>query len=87
MKVVAKPVDMVAWFDKEGIPHPVRFRIINEDSSNKVIKVDRVITREVEKLAGNNMMVFNCFSEISGTGRSFQLKYELKTCKWVLFKI
>jgi hypothetical protein len=51
MKVLAKPVDMVCWFEKTGIPHPVRFKIVNEDESEAVIKVDRVITRDKERLA------------------------------------
>jgi hypothetical protein len=49
---------MVAWLSKDGIPHPVRFRISNEDETVSVIKVDKVIFREKEKIAGNNMLVF-----------------------------
>nr|WP_207753660.1 hypothetical protein [Clostridium paridis] len=78
---------MVAWFDKEGVLHPVRFRFHNEDQSDMRVKVDRVITRNIEKLAGNKMIVYNCISEIEGISKQFQLKYELSTCKWILFKI
>jgi hypothetical protein len=87
MKVVARPVDMVVWFDKNGIPHPVRFKLTTEDESSTVIKVDRVITRDSEMLSGNKMLIFNCRSEIAGTEKFFQLKYEISTCKWILFKI
>lgn len=87
MKVVAKSVEMVAWFDKEGIPHPVRFRFHKEDQSHAIVKVDRVINRNLEKFAGNKMIVFNCVSDLVGVSRPFQLKYELNTCKWILFKI
>lgn len=87
MKVVAKSIEMVAWFDKEGIPHPVRFRITNKDESCSVIKIDTVVTREKERLAGNEMFIFNCKSLINGTERMLQIKYELCSCKWILFKI
>lgn len=87
MKVVAKPIDVLAWFDKDGIPNPVRFRTIDEAGGFNVIKVDRVIIREKEKLAGNEMLKFQCQSNMRGTKRQYELKYELKSCKWMLFKI
>lgn len=87
MKVVAKPIEMVAWFDKNGVPNPVRFRFENEDGKLITIKIDRVITRDKEILAGNPMILFRCQSCIDGIEKPFELKYELKTCKWMLFKI
>jgi len=87
MKILARPVDMVCWFEKTGIPHPVRFKITSEDESETVIKVDRVLTLDKEKLAGNEMLVFRCQSIINKTQRLFELKYELRTCKWFLFKM
>lgn len=87
MKVVAKAIEMVAWFDKKGIPKPVRFRIENDDESYRVIKIDKVITMDKEKLAGNEMLVFNCQSIIEGSLMMFEIKYELSTCRWILFKI
>lgn len=87
MKVVVRPIEMVAWTDVNGKINPVRFRIANEDESISVIKVDKVITVDKEKLAGNNMLVYKCQGEIRGTERLYEIKYELGTCKWVLFKI
>lgn len=87
MKVVAKPIDVLAWFDKDGMPNPVRFRIIDDTGGFNVIKVDRVVIREKEKLAGNEMLKFQCQSNIRGTEKPYELKYELKSCKWMLFKI
>ena len=87
MKVVAKQIEMVAWFNKKGIPMPVRFRIENEDESYRVIKIDKVVTMDKEKLAGNEMLVFKCQSLIDGVLTMFEIKYELSTCRWILFKI
>jgi hypothetical protein len=53
LKVVAKQIEMVAWFNIKGMPKPVRFRIENEDESYRVIKIDKVVTMDKEKLAGN----------------------------------
>ena len=87
MKVVAKPIEMVAWTDTKGNINPVRFKIINEDETNSVVKIDKVITVDKEKLAGNNMLVYKCQSVVNGADKLYEIKYELSTCRWILFKI
>lgn len=87
MKILAKPVDMVCWFEKTGAPHPVRFKVTGEDESEKVIKVDRILHKDKEKLAGNEMLIFRCQSVINNQRKLFELKYELRTCKWILWKM
>jgi hypothetical protein len=40
-----------------------------------------------EKLAGNEMLVYRCESSIDGIEKVYELKFEIKSCKWMLFKI
>jgi hypothetical protein len=87
MKVLAKPIDMVSWTDKAGKINPVRFRLQTEEGGNEVIKVDKIFTREKEKLAGNEMLLFKCQSVINNQQKLLELKYELRTCKWILWKM
>jgi len=87
MKVVAQPIQMIAWFEENGTPHPIRFRFTNKEQYQTVIKVDKVVTIEKEKLAGNPMYVFTCQSSIDNILKIYELKYELHTCKWMLYKI
>ncbi|OJV64603.1 MAG: hypothetical protein BGO41_13440 [Clostridiales bacterium 38-18] len=86
MKVVRKEIDVLCWFDQQGYPNPVRFRIIDETKSQQVIKIDKVVTREFEKLAGNKMFVFTCQCVIQEMLRTIVIKYELESCRWILFK-
>jgi len=86
MKVISKPIEVVDWFDKIGTVHPVRFRVIQDEETTTVI-INKVIRQSKEKLAGNNMWVFTCQSLINGAEKLYELKYEIITCKWVLFKI
>ena len=83
MKTLMKPIEMIAWFDMSGTPRPIRFRI----DGNIVQRVDMVMTITEEKLAGNRMKIYRCQSEINGAVKPFELKYELQTCKWFLYKI
>jgi hypothetical protein len=87
MKIVARPVEMVAWFTQEGIPKPVRFRLINEEGTYTIIKIDRIVSKDREKLAGNEMLIFTCESMIKGIQKIYEIKYELRSCKWILYKM
>lgn len=87
MKVIAKGIEMVAWFTEDGSPIPLRFRVKGEGGVANVIKIDKIIFKEKEKLAGNLMIVFRCQSIIDNINKIYELKYELCTCKWMLYKI
>ena len=86
MKVVAKEIEVISVMSK-GLITPLRLRIIKDDESLQVIKVDKVITRAQEKLAGNLMIVFVCQSLVGDIEKRYELKYEMNTCRWVLWKI
>ena len=45
MKVVSKPIDVIAYCNKHGDIEPIKLRV-----DNKVIKVERILAREIEKL-------------------------------------
>ena len=82
-----KPIESIAWFTREGVPHPLKYRILTEDQTYKTIKVDKVLFRTEEKVAGNRMLLFRCQGELNGCLKIFELKYEVNTCKWYLYKI
>lgn len=84
LKIVAKNIEMVAWFDINGKPHPVRFKV--SEDKDYMIKIERVIKIYKERIAGNDMLIFICQSLISGNERLYEIKYEMCTCKWTLFK-
>lgn len=85
MKIVAKEIEMICYFNKEGVK-PLKFKYLEEDSY-KVIKVDRVISRDNEKLCGNIALIFDCQSVIDGIEKLYQLKYLVSDMKWLLYKI
>lgn len=87
MKVVAKPIEVISVMDTKGNITPLRLRIERDDESLQVIKVDKVITRTKERFAGNQMIVFACQSLVENIEKRYELKYELDTCRWILYKI
>lgn len=76
-------VEVICWFDKEGHIRPLRFKCcINGDE--RVISIDKVIQRDLEKLAGCNMWRFKCSSVIEGSEKLYNLKYDIGDNKWLL---
>lgn len=87
MKLIAKPVDMVAWFTQDGEIHPVRFRIMNHKEVWQTIKVNHIVSVNHEKKAGNPVIIYTCQSMINGVCKIYELRYERNTCSWTLYKI
>ena len=86
MKIVSKNLDMICHFNSDGM-NPIKFRYSEDNGSEKVIKVDRVISKNMERLCGNNAWIFDCQSIINGSERLYQLKFIISECKWLLWKI
>lgn len=85
MKVIAKPIDVLAYFYKGKCPMPIRFRILEQDENN-VISIDKIITTDKEKIAGNFMYVYRCNCTINGLLKEIELKYDIEKCSWILYK-
>ncbi|MGH4052837.1 MAG: hypothetical protein ACREVX_16170 [Clostridium sp.] len=87
MKILALPIEMVAYTDNKGSINPIRFRLQVDDQPMQVIKIDKVTEKATEKLAGNFMIVYKCQSVIDGEEKLYEIKYELGTCRWILYKM
>lgn len=48
MKFICKPIDMIAWFEKNGQIHPIKFKV-TESNENQVILVERIQSVHLEK--------------------------------------
>ncbi len=86
MKVLMKTVDMICLSTSEGAITPLKFRFKEGDQST-TIRIDRIIERKEEKLAGNRMLVFTVQSTLNGIERVFEMKYEIQSLKWYLYKL
>ncbi|WP_459128743.1 hypothetical protein [Guggenheimella bovis] len=82
MKLVAKPVPMVASFDPSGRLRPLKFRY-----ENRIITVDRVIQSEKKKIAGGNFIEFHCESTIENRLIRYQMTFDANGYSWVLVRI
>ena len=88
MKVIAKVVEVLAWFEEDGAVLPLRVKLLDEnEKTGSEVKIDRILSNSEEFLAGHLMSVFLCQSLVDGVERLFELKFENDTCSWILFKM
>ncbi len=86
MKVVAKPIEVLAVFSTDGNIRPYRFRVESQNHM-QMIRVDRVICVEEERVAGIHAIHFDCRSRIDDQEVMYQLRYQTHDRRWILFKI
>jgi len=79
MKTRMTPIKVLAHFDIDRTPHPLRFKITDREH-----KIEQVVSVTEEKLAGNKML---CFKWIDGVLKPYEIKFEVQTCKWFLWKM
>lgn len=87
MKTIMRPVEALVWAETDGTLRPLRFRLESEDGERMVVRVEQILSRAEERRAGNPMVVYGCQGQVGGQIRRFELKYEIRTCKWYLYKI
>ncbi len=78
MKIVNKPIKVMAIFQPDGKIEPIKFRL--EDN---VVYIKKVVKTYEEKIVGNKRVVFVCEHDNCNL---YELKYELDSKVWYLFK-
>ena len=90
MQIKNLEVDMIACFNKEkNYPIPLKMRITTSTGIKKYINIDRLVGQKMEKIAGNRMCIFRCEadSKTKNEVTPFEVKYDMETGKWFLYKV
>lgn len=78
MKILNEPIKVMAVFNTDGKIEPVKFRL-----EDKVVRVEKIMKTYEENIVGNTRLVFVCLHNEKDI---FELKYELDSKTWYLFK-
>jgi len=87
MKLLMKNVDMICVSTRDGRISPLKFRLPDDNGGNTVVKIDRILKRDEQKIAGNRMFVYTVQSIIRNLETVYEMKYEVATCKWYISKL
>ena len=78
---------MICYSKINGDLTPIKFRYADSNQAWTNIKIDKILKKDCENLAGNKMLVFTCQSLQNNVNILYELKYEIESCRWILFKI
>jgi hypothetical protein len=87
MKTIAKPIEMISWTQEDGRIRPIKFKITAHDDEKKVYQVMKIYTTELDRIAGNKVYRYTCEIHIDSLTKLCEIRYELDSCRWILFKI
>lgn len=87
MEVILTPIEVVAVFSREGRISPLRFRIILDESGYQTIIIDKITRRRRERIGKSYIDIYTCTGIVSGTVRHFELKHEITTGEWALYRM
>lgn len=82
MKIVSKPIGVIAIFAPGETPRPYKF-----SHNGKEIKVDNILDITKTKIAGVDAIVYDCQSTVKNKVIRYELRYTVRNCQWVLYKI
>lgn len=87
MQVLNKNIDMIVWFKANGEPVPIKFRINDENENSFTVKIDKILSCERQKKAGQDIYLYDCETLAENCTKRYTLKYMVASCNWYLFKL
>jgi len=86
--LLKEPIEVAAYLDSAGIIKPSSFKRLNQDGSSALFTVQRSIRRDKEKLGeGTYLYTFTCEVVVYERTVLCDLKYNVQTKEWVLFRM
>lgn len=87
MKTINKKIEMICYTNPDGAITPIRFRIESKNYSKQTYVLQRILSIQEQKLAGIKAKKYECEIIVNDKIKICELKFELDTCRWSLFKI
>jgi hypothetical protein len=87
MNIVNKPVQVVSALDRAGIIKPVCIFIVDGPEQGEAITVNRLIRRDKEKIQGSQVMTFTCEINEKNRKKLCDLRFNMDTEEWILYRI
>ncbi len=87
MPIVNKPVEVIIKVDVEGNIQPIKMRYEDENGELQVVKFVNATEIAVPLYDKKTYKKFSCSCIVNGIKRTYELKYFIETCKWIIYKI
>ena len=87
MRIVAIPIDIIVVFNKRDPAKPFKFRYADENGEVYEIKIDKVLDIREHVSAGVKTFMFDCQSTKNGSPYRYEINYNPRSMRWILYKI
>ena len=87
MKIVAVPIDIIVVFNRKEPAKPFKFKYTDEDGDVHEIKIDKILSIREHVSAGVQTFMFDCQSTKNGSQYRYEINYNPKSMRWILYKI
>lgn len=87
MEVLLKPIEVVASFSPDGRISPIRFRVITDETGYETIYVNNISRRRRERTGKTFIDIYTCTGQVLGKEKMFELKYEITSGEWSLYRM
>ncbi len=87
MKIIDRPIEIIAVFHPAELPMPYRFRFEDERGERTTVQINKVLGSRKDRTAGIDSLIFECQSVIGGAEKRYELKYVIARCEWQLYKM
>ena len=86
MGALNMPVEMIAVTSREGSLRPVRFRVEDRNGELTTVRLRRIESAREIPYVGIEAFQYVCRAELGGAERLFELRYAVRTHRWVLYR-
>ncbi len=81
------PVQMISVCDYDGRIRPIRFRFEDSEHCMRTVRIQEVVTEKEIQYVGVEAFAYVCRACTEGSQKMYELRYSVRTHKWVLFNI
>ena len=85
MRLITRPVDMLAVHIYGKVPRPIRFRFRTDDGREKVVKVERLLRVQRRKACDDWIFHYYCENGEGKDRRAYRLLYAPNDDKWEVY--
>jgi hypothetical protein len=83
-----KPIEMLLTTNEKGIMTPVRFRYKDDEECLRVIPINKILYHEkLKDVTKQHYWLYRCQSMIEDRVITYEIKFNLESCKWILSKM
>lgn len=81
------PVQLISSCSTLGELTPLRFRFENDEHKLETVDINQIISTKELKINGLHEIIFTCIANIFYESKLFELKYNVISHKWFIFRV